>query len=114
MTEKLKSFVLDDAVFTALLVVIVALVAFVLGRNSMIQTVVQPAGVHISQDETVRVSEVMQNRAVMVVASRSGTKYHLESCPGAQQIKEANKITFSSVEEAQAAGYSPAANCDGL
>ncbi|MBX4206449.1 hypothetical protein KW784_01550 [Candidatus Parcubacteria bacterium] len=46
-----------------------------------------------------------------VVASKSGSKYHYPSCPGAKQIKEANKITFPSPQAAEAAGYTLAANC---
>jgi hypothetical protein len=46
------------------------------------------------------------------VASKAGTKYHHITCPGAKQIKEENKIYFASVQEAMAAGYSKAANCN--
>jgi methylphosphotriester-DNA--protein-cysteine methyltransferase len=49
-----------------------------------------------------------------VVASKSGTKYHLPTCPGAKQIKSTNLITFNSKQEAEAAGYTPASNCPGL
>lgn len=55
-----------------------------------------------------------QTQTEVVVASRNGTKYHLPSCPGAKQIKPENKITFSSPQEAEAAGYEPANNCPGL
>jgi hypothetical protein len=48
------------------------------------------------------------------VASKSGTKYYLPTCSGAKRIKEANKVWFASVEEAQAAGLTPASNCPGL
>jgi hypothetical protein len=48
------------------------------------------------------------------VASKNGTKYHLPWCGGAQSIKEENKVWFSSKEEAEAQGYSPAANCKGI
>lgn len=48
------------------------------------------------------------------VASKSGAKYHYPWCSGAQSIKEENKIWFSSIEEARAAGYEPAGNCKGL
>jgi len=48
------------------------------------------------------------------VASKSGKAYHLPWCPGAQRIKEENKVWFQSKEEAEAAGYSPAGNCKGL
>jgi hypothetical protein len=48
------------------------------------------------------------------VASKNGTKYHLPWCPGAQAIKEENKLWFDTKEEAEAAGYAPAANCKGI
>jgi hypothetical protein len=46
-----------------------------------------------------------------IVASKKGTRYHLLSCPGASQIKEENRIYFSSSAEAEEAGYTRAANC---
>ena len=49
-----------------------------------------------------------------VIASKSGTKYYLPTCAGASRISDANKIYFNSAELARAAGYSPAANCDGI
>lgn len=49
-----------------------------------------------------------------VVASKTGTKYHYPWCAGAQSIKEENKVWFSSVADARAAGYLPASNCKGL
>jgi hypothetical protein len=49
-----------------------------------------------------------------VVASKSGTKYYLPSCTGVDRISGDNKVWFRSATDAAAAGYSPAANCDGL
>jgi hypothetical protein len=49
-----------------------------------------------------------------IVASKSGTKYYLSSCAVASRISEANKIWFTSAAVAEAAGYTPAANCKGL
>jgi|SRR3989344_5461119 len=49
-----------------------------------------------------------------VVASKSGTKYYLPECAGADRISDANKIWFTSASAAGAAGYAPAANCKGL
>lgn len=46
-----------------------------------------------------------------VVASRNGSKYHFSYCPGAKQIKEENKISFQSAEDAEASGYTLASNC---
>lgn len=50
----------------------------------------------------------------LYVASKNGSAYHFPWCSGAQRIKESNKIYFPSREEAEKAGYRPAANCEGL
>ena len=49
-----------------------------------------------------------------VVASKYGSKYYLATCPGAERITANNRVTFTSAAAAQAAGYSPAANCPGI
>lgn len=49
-----------------------------------------------------------------VVGSKNGTKYHYPWCAGAKQISAKNLITFNSIEEARAKGYTPASNCKGL
>jgi hypothetical protein len=117
MSEKLKSLLLDDAVFYALLVVSIAIVAFVLGRSSMVHVQPQSAGVQISRQNVPSVGQTPDlpiSDSASVVVSSSGTKYHLQDCPGAKQIKESNRIIFSSIAEARAAGYSAAGNCEGL
>lgn len=48
---------------------------------------------------------------VVVSKSSSSKKYHHAWCPGAKQIKEANRIWFPSAQAAQAAGYALAGNC---
>lgn len=53
-------------------------------------------------------------QAGQVVASKSGTKYYLPGCAGADRISDANKVWFVSAEAARNAGYSPASNCEGL
>lgn len=121
MSEKLKSFLQNDQHFYGLLVVIVALSAFFLGRAS------GPVGETLP---TVPLSTITPTKAAPVqvaaatstakavagevVASKSGTKYHRPDCPGASQIKPANIVKFSSAAAAAAAGYTPAANCPGL
>lgn len=45
------------------------------------------------------------------IASINGEAYYLPWCGGASRIKESNKITFASPQDAEAKGYRPAANC---
>lgn len=55
-----------------------------------------------------------ENAKGLLVASKSGKKYHFPWCAGALQIADKNKIWFSSYEEAIKAGYTPASNCPNL
>ncbi|MCA9360602.1 hypothetical protein KC730_01785 [Candidatus Kaiserbacteria bacterium] len=124
MYEKLKSFLLDDAFFTAVLLVLISVLSFGLGRQSVVgekggPAPSAPAGVTITQspkniENKASIGNTSTEKSVKVVASKSGTKYHLLTCSGANQIKEANKVYFDNVELAKAAGYTPAANCPGL
>ncbi len=126
MYEKLKSLLMDDHIFFGLIVFIVAVASFGLGRISVNDGGKSGTGVKLVNSSTVilapealplsSTTSPVKNivTADSLVASKSGTKYHFISCPGAKQIKESNKIFFSSKEEAQAAGYKPAANCPGL
>ena len=50
----------------------------------------------------------------MVVASNTGKKYYLPWCSGALKITKEKQRWFASVATAEAAGYTPAANCKGL
>jgi|SRR3989344_8162260 len=50
----------------------------------------------------------------LLVASKTGSKYHFPWCVGAKNISESNKTWFNSYEEARKAGYLPAGNCKGL
>ncbi|MFA5998134.1 MAG: hypothetical protein WC814_01990 [Candidatus Paceibacterota bacterium] len=55
-----------------------------------------------------------ESAAGPIVASKSGTKYYLPGCAGAERISEANKVWFASAAAAAAAGYAPAVNCKGF
>lgn len=54
------------------------------------------------------------NAGGQYVASKNGEKYYLPWCGGVSRIKEENKVWFASKAEAEAAGYTPAANCKGI
>jgi len=115
--EKIKSGLRDQRYFTSIVLVLVAITAFGLGRQSVEgETVAVPAA------ETVKglVAEPREAAAsdelpsTYYVASKSGEVYHLPHCSGAKRISEANKIIFKTKAEAEAAGYRPAQNCKGI
>jgi hypothetical protein len=133
MFDKFKFFIKDDAFFYSAVIVLVAIVCFGLGRWSVsdsyknntvkgLETIklTQPASVPLSQSVKSSTSSVTSTVGPVAVTerkyvgSKSGTKYHLLTCAGAKTIKETNKIYFSSKEDAQKQGYSPAGNCKGI
>ena len=122
MYEKLKSFLSDDMLFMSLLLLLVGIVSFGLGQRSAVlghfaTAKTQLAGVVFTEAAVADLVEDGEGELVVtrpVVVSQSGTKYHLPDCPGAAKIKEENKLYFDSAALAEAAGYTPAANCPGL
>ena len=120
MTPKLKSFIWSEQTFLAVLLCLTGIISFFLGRSSVETSLALPTGQQnkaeiIFVDAPVEPPEAGVGEAVVeamtIIASRNGTKYHLPTCSGAKSIKEENKIYFNSIEEAKAAGYTPAANC---
>ncbi len=127
MFEKLKSVLPSDHVFLLLVIVLLGVGSFGLGRLSVTTStepvatqprVVITPGATLGQQGDAVISAVPASvppaPAQLVIASRSGTKYHLPTCPGAKQIKPENRIEFASPTAAAAAGYTPAANCPGV
>ena len=130
--EKLVDF-LNGKYFIPVVIVLVAIIAFSLGRISGLQNkrppvrIVSESSGEVKEVSTDPVSSITakasslvdptsssQTGSGQVVASKNGTKYHYPWCGGAKQISEKNLITFDSIESARAAGYTPASNCKGL
>ena len=134
MLQKLKSFLADDAFYYSAVIILVAGASFGLGRQSLVEkthenilkkqsnviiTPPVPQAPVPASNPTIPTSVPITGQGAAaagalggeVVASKSGSKYHLPTCPGAKQIKPDNLISFESVPAAEAAGYTPAANC---
>jgi len=112
MYDFFKGILGDDSVFYALLLIVVGVGSFGLGRVELPEAQTSaPAMVTVSQKN---VSSVASKDQSQVVASKNGSKYHYLWCPGTKHMKEENKVFFASIAEARAAGYEPAANCQGL
>jgi hypothetical protein len=120
---KLESF-LEGRYFVPVVIILVAIVAFCLGRVSGLEEKREPVRVTTSPGTSVspspklgegtNLTNAVQNSASVVVASKNGTKYHYPWCAGAKQISPQNLITFDSIAAARAAGLTPATNCKGL
>jgi len=126
MYHRIKAFLADDSVFYSLLITLVGVTSFGLGRWS-----VDERPVHTQTPTIEMIQGVVSEMETAVpaldgaeapssattgqyVASKNGSKYHLPWCPGAKQMKEENKVWFASKPAAEAAGYTAAANCPGL
>jgi len=121
---------LKKHIFVAILIILVGLGSFGLGRLSFYKSekvspeilffeetasaVISLDGVDLKNNETILNAESSIPENSIVVGSKNSDKYHYPWCSGAKRISEANKITFSSIEEARKAGYTPAGNCKGL
>ncbi|HEY4473754.1 MAG TPA: hypothetical protein VI957_01160 [Candidatus Paceibacterota bacterium] len=131
---RIKAVPRDDWMVAAI-IFLVALLAFGLGRLSIIYSEegefkieypqqsaaavlsqnAQPGTQNAGANESDVTSSMLQvPSSGGYVASKTGSKYHLPWCAGAQSIKEENKIYFATKAEAEARGYTPAANCKGL
>lgn len=130
MQEKINNF-LNGPYFVPVIIILVAIIGFCLGRVSGLQEKREPVRIldlnnspsnpslilrERSSDQTNsgEIKGISTDSAEQVVASKNGAKYHYPWCAGAKQISEQNKVTFSSIDEAKKAGYSPATNCKGL
>ncbi len=120
----IKRLMTDSELFLAVLLLLIAVVSFGLGRMSVVSSVVASAEGRVSPQSgtvidasTERASATPASGTVeegAYVASKNGTKYHLPWCGSASRIKDENKVWFDTKEAAEAAGYGPAANCEGL
>ncbi|MCR4330545.1 MAG: hypothetical protein NUV49_01545 [Patescibacteria group bacterium] len=114
----------NKEIFTVLTIILVAFASFGLGRLSKIEDSAFPVRVENTASvlvgagnelpKTIAVPKQASTKEGSYVASKTGEKYHLPWCSGAQRIKEENKVWFNSKEAAEQAGYTPAANCKGL
>jgi len=115
-------------IYIAVLIFLVALASFGLGRLSVLWPEKEPITItnnellitndiavgNSSTEADVESASVGLSAGGKYVASKNGKAYHFPWCPSALKIKEENKVWFETKTEAEGAGYRPAANCEGL
>jgi len=111
MWLKFKHFLQNDGWFLVVLLICVGLMSFALGQRSVMTDVPSGQNATVLFYEAPAVSSFSSGAGASVVASRSGSRYYFADCGGVERIKPANRITFTSSWEAEAAGYTQAANC---
>ena len=132
MIPKLIKFCKENnkELYLAAVIILVATISFGLGRLSKIREEKTPITIEnvatsteiTANSSNKNVTEKMLEQNLgnisqppkIFVASRNGKKYYFAWCESAKIIKEANRVWFAAKDEAEKAGYQPAANCKGL
>lgn len=114
--DKVKGVAESPGLYLSLLISTSLLLGFGLFQLAVIEEARQPVYI---QDISAEMNSLAGEAALippggLYVGSRTSDKYHLPWCSGALRMKEENKVWFSSKEEAEARGYSPASNCRGI
>lgn len=94
-----------------ILIFLLALASFGLGRLSALQEARPPVAIKMAPTAS---EPRGMSVGGLVVASRSGSAYYFPWCGGASNISPANRVWFNSQAAAERAGYAPAKNCKGL
>jgi hypothetical protein len=110
--------------FLAVFVILVACASFGLGRLSGLETVKKEVSIEFPKGQEAAVGAAFATTSAQIhapqktsgkyVASKNGTKYYLTTCASAKRISDKNKVWFDTKQEAETAGYTPAANCKGM
>ena len=129
MIPKLIKFCKENnkELYLTAVIILVATISFGLGRLSKIREEKTPITIEnvgtsteIIVNTSSQPSTLLQRGRLtadankIFVASRNGKKYYYAWCESAKVIKEANRVWFSTADEAEKSGYEPAANCKGL
>lgn len=104
---------------TALVIFLIGMASFGLGRLSVSLPQKEPISLEDSASESTSSDSLNTARPAALkngsfVASKSGSVYYAVWCSGVSRISEANKIWFETQEQAKAQGYHAAKNCPGL
>jgi hypothetical protein len=94
-----------------MVVFLVALSAFGLGRLSALEAAQAPVSVQMAP---ILASPQGIYPGGQYVASRTGSVYYYPWCAAGQNIPPERKLWFATAAAAKAAGYVPAKNCKGL
>lgn len=113
MGIKLKIIKNQDKLILCVGIVLIALIAFGLGRLSCnLGSKAEPIEIIDSGFFKAGIGESILGKTAgqqegIFVGSRNSNKYHLPDCQWAKRIKKENEIWFKSEKEAQEKGYQP-------
>lgn len=100
-----------DDVYVFLVIVLVALLSFGIGRLSVENGREGEFKILYPEEQT---ASVILGGSGGYVASKNGSTYSLPWCGTVSRIKPENLIRFATKKEAEQAGYQPSKTCSGL
>ncbi len=100
----------EAPLFISLVIILVALASFGLGRLSLLEEKRTPVVIEQSAEKVFE-ENIGFEMVNAIVASKNGTRYYYPWCEGISRISAKNKISFSGKDEAEKAGYSLASGC---
>lgn len=114
----------NEELFFTLVIILVALLGFGLGRLSSppggqggLEVVSTPVEV-TELVEAIQAEEALveegSGEPTNIVGNKNSHIFHLSTCSGAKRMAERNKVYFASMQAALDAGYRAAGNCPGL
>lgn len=117
--EKIKPFL------NLLLVLLLCLIFFILGRISAVESQKEPVKVLYANSQSTGLvlrANVEQDKeqvdklsmAGEVIGSKTGKKYYFPWCGTVKRIKPENQVHFASIDLAKQSGYTAGGNCSGL
>ncbi len=72
------------------------------------------SSLEISDLELNQIQATQASISLTIVGNKNSKIFHLQDCPGALKMNEANKVFFESYSAAVSAGFRPAKNCPQL
>src|SRR3989344_1781867 len=108
--NKISNGVKSEEIILILVIILTALSGFALGRISALGEEKFPIKIESGELPGTQEGSVIK----CFFGSKNVAVCHYFSCTLSEQIKEENRIYFSSRGETEKAGYRPAPNCPGL
>ncbi len=115
----------QHSIFLGLCLILISVISYNIGRiNALEKTplkITNEANIYKASNaqssqgitrDAIKSSPKPTDLRVIVSKKSSSKKYHYLWCIGGKKIKEENKLWFNSAQEAEAAGYTLAGNCE--
>ncbi|MFA6445794.1 MAG: hypothetical protein WCW14_00900 [Candidatus Paceibacterota bacterium] len=118
--DSLVEHLLSRDIFILLVIILVGIASFGLGRLSILKINTEPIKIEqqigltasVVASQSIKGEDITLAQGGIIIGTKSSKKYRYPWCNPLPA--ESNRIIFQSIEQAKIAGYTPVANCKGL